>query len=72
MKTAKTLVRILLLLLILCIGSVTGYQVIGAIQNGGINSVTFGAYALIFEAGLEIFVLAWLYRWLDRPTTRSL
>ena len=67
MQTLKAIVRVPLLLLILWIGSLTAYQVLSVVRDSGIFSLGWrsGAYAL--QGILEVVVLVWIYRWLERP-----
>lgn len=67
MKTLNTILRIPLLLLILYVGSFTAYGVILAIQKDGFLNLNWKFYAYALEGALEVAVLVWIYRWLERP-----
>ena len=69
MKALRTILQIPLLLLILCIGSLSCYEVIRNLQNVGLQHLDWRFYAHTALGVLEVVVLVWLYRWLspERP-----
>lgn len=64
MKYVKSVLRIPLLVLILYLGSVSGYELIRAVQSVGIQSLDWKFYAYAVQGAFEVLVLVWLYRWL--------
>ncbi|MHA3771177.1 hypothetical protein ACXR0O_06520 [Verrucomicrobiota bacterium sgz303538] len=72
MKVLRTILQIPLLLLILYIGSVSGYELIRAIQYGGWQHFDWRFYAHTAQGPLEVAVLVWLYRWLGRGAINQL
>ena len=68
MQTLKAIVRIPLLILVLYLGAVTGYEVIRGIQNIGVVNLNWRFYAYALQGALELVLLLWIYRWLGRRT----
>ena len=70
MTKLRTVLQIPLLVLILSIGSVSGYEIIRMVQSGHIPYADWQSYAHFVLAALEIMILIRVYRWLSPDAQR--